>query len=63
MSNYKRDRILVEYARAVINKYEDHMRRGDVNIQPLELELDIALTKLDLFLIKQEIEAKNGKQI
>jgi hypothetical protein len=52
---YKKDKILSDYAREVINRYDDHDRGKDsYKIDILELKLDMILTELDLYLYQQK---------
>jgi hypothetical protein len=57
MITFKRDRTLIEYARHVIDLYEDHDRsKDDTNFHILELELDMALSRIELEFMRRKME-------
>jgi hypothetical protein len=53
----KKDRTLIEYARHVIDLYEDHDRsKDDTHFHILELELDMALSRIELEFMKRKVD-------
>jgi hypothetical protein len=56
---FKKGRNLIEYARQVIDLYEDHnCSKETVAFYVMELELDMALTKIELALRKMKDDIK-----
>ncbi len=52
----KRGVILIKYANEVLQKYSENFRNADsAEMHQLELDLDIALTRLDLLLMKRNL--------
>jgi hypothetical protein len=66
MATYKRGKELCIYAETVFSKYLRFLDKMNaeqyMELYRLDLDLDIALSKIELFLHREELDSKSGEQ-